>query len=170
VLVWYQSKDSTPKDASIIADVHFVVLELDRLDVIHDTSRVQQQVREQRLPFTVADSSLESVAPVISIPARSSGDLVITGSLNGLNECDELLFFVHADGTRLWTLKPKDGMLTVAPQDWFNKGDFDRGYQWPTRVARDPHSGAIVGDGIRIGTFILDGTHRNVVKWLDQTA
>ena len=44
----------------------------------------------------------------------------------------------------------------------FNRGDFDFGYQWITRVARDPKSRHIVGDGIRITPFRLDASGRKL--------
>ena len=57
--------------------------------------------------------------------------------------------------------------VEVFPQDWFNTGDYDFGYQWITRVARRS-DGSIVGDGIRLGSFELDETNRRVKKWLNQ--
>jgi hypothetical protein len=145
-------------------------LELDHLNPIDEVSRVLNQVHEQRLPLACVSASAQSVAPAMSIPARSSSGTVSSASVDALRECNELLFFVHADGTRLWELQPKIGKLEVSPQDWFNAGDFDRGYQWCTRAARDGVSGAIVGEGLRIGTFVLDGTGRKISKWLEKTA
>lgn len=55
--------------------------------------------------------------------------------------------------------------VEVIPQDWFNTGNYDFGYQWITRVARRT-DGSIVGDGIRLGQFQLDETNRQVKKWL----
>jgi len=54
--------------------------------------------------------------------------------------------------------------VEVFPQDWFNTGDYDFGYQWITRVARRT-DGTIVGDGIRLGCFELDETNRRVKEW-----
>jgi len=51
--------------------------------------------------------------------------------------------------------------ITVIPQDWFNNGKYDFGYQWITRVARK-ESGVITGEGVRLGFFELDGTGRNI--------
>ena len=56
--------------------------------------------------------------------------------------------------------------LEVIPQDWFNGGKYDYGYQWITRVDRDPATARIVGEGIRLGRFRLDGSGRQVEKWL----
>lgn len=53
----------------------------------------------------------------------------------------------------------------MIPQDWFNHGDYDFGYQWVTLVAREPGD-RIVGEEIRIGAFVLDETGRRVSEWL----
>ena len=66
---------------------------------------------------------------------------------------------------RLWIVRPRDGTIDVVPQDWFNHGDYDFGYQWVTRVAREP-GGRIVGEGIRIGPFVLNESGRRVAEWL----
>lgn len=59
-----------------------------------------------------------------------------------------------------------DRQLEVIPQDWFNGGGYDFGYQWITRVDRDPTTGRIVGEGIRLGSFRLDSSGRQIEKWL----
>src|SRR5262249_39298297 len=55
--------------------------------------------------------------------------------------------------------------VRVFPQDWFNTGDYDLGYQWITRVWRCS-DGGIMGEGIRLGRFELDRTNRYVKTWL----
>ena len=60
--------------------------------------------------------------------------------------------------------RPADGSYTLYPQDWFNAGGFDYGYEWVTRVARDPRTGKVHGDGIRIGPFVLDATLRHLER------
>src|SRR5512133_3412810 len=55
----------------------------------------------------------------------------------------------------IFVLYPHAGLLEVLPQQWFTPMKFDIGYQWITRLARDPESHRIIGDGIRIGTFEL---------------
>jgi hypothetical protein len=57
--------------------------------------------------------------------------------------------------------------VTVLPQDWFNKGSYDFGYQWIAHIARTK-AGALIGEGIRLGTFELDASGRSVKRWLSQ--
>ncbi len=51
--------------------------------------------------------------------------------------------------------RPRLGEVEFFPQRWFTAETFDIGYQWITRATRHPGTGRIIGDGIRIGPFIL---------------
>ena len=62
----------------------------------------------------------------------------------------------------------KSRQVTVLPQKWFNEGKYDFGYQWITRVQREPRTGQIVGEGIRLGNFLLDPSGTQVQEWLHQ--
>jgi len=66
---------------------------------------------------------------------------------------------------RLWILDTATGRLEIVPQDWYNTGPYDFGYQWVTRMARLPSTGDIVGEGIRLGIFRLDPTRRRIADW-----
>jgi hypothetical protein len=68
--------------------------------------------------------------------------------------------------TVLWHVEPERRTLTVHPQRWFNEGDYDFGYDWPTTIAREPDTGTVVGSGIRLGVFVLSEDLRNVTRWL----
>lgn len=50
---------------------------------------------------------------------------------------------------------PNAGLVEVLPQRWYTAKDFDIGYQWISRVTRDPETQRIVGEGVRIGGFEL---------------
>jgi len=67
--------------------------------------------------------------------------------------------------TTIVVLKPKENIVYVYPQDWFNKDkymDFD--YQWITRAARNQNNGNICVTGIRLGIYELDETNRQINK------
>ena len=64
----------------------------------------------------------------------------------------------------------KARQVAVLPQKWFNEGNYDFGYQWITRVQREPKSGQIVGEGIRLGNFKLDTSGSQIQEWLNQDA
>lgn len=66
----------------------------------------------------------------------------------------------------IYDISLSQGSVRVLPQIWFTRGIFDIGYQWITRLARDPASGRIVGDGIRVGPFELTDDGCNLSRWL----
>lgn len=66
----------------------------------------------------------------------------------------------------VFVLDPTRHQVSVYPQKWFTGAKFDTGYQWITRVCRDPRSTRIIGDGVRIGSFLLDGTNCQLDHWL----
>ena len=64
----------------------------------------------------------------------------------------------------LLVAKPNQSSYQLFPQDWFNSSDSDFGFQWVTRVARDPQTGRVRGEGFRIDPFELDDTLRKVAR------
>jgi hypothetical protein len=63
--------------------------------------------------------------------------------------------------------RPGAEEVTVLPQSWYTASKCDVGYQWITRVARDPATGRIVGGGIRIGDFELTEDGMRVERWIE---
>ncbi len=61
----------------------------------------------------------------------------------------------------VYVVYPHAGLVEVLPQRWFTATGFDIGYQWISRVTRDPETHRLVGEGVRIGGFELteDGCH-----------
>ena len=55
----------------------------------------------------------------------------------------------------IYVAYPNAGLVEVLPQRWFTAAAFDIGYQWISRVARDPVTHRLVGEGVRIGGFEL---------------
>jgi hypothetical protein len=64
-------------------------------------------------------------------------------------------------------LNAREGRLRVLPQRWFTAAQFDSGYQWITRVARDSVSGRLVGEGVRIKPFELTADGCSLERWLE---
>jgi hypothetical protein len=58
--------------------------------------------------------------------------------------------------------RPHLGEVEFFPQRWFTAEKFDLGYQWITRATRDPNTGRIIGDGIRIEPFSLSEDSMNL--------
>jgi hypothetical protein len=55
----------------------------------------------------------------------------------------------------IYVVYPNAGLVEVLPQRWYNANDFDIGYQWISRVTRDPETHRLIGEGVRIGGFEL---------------
>ncbi len=92
---------------------------------------------------------------------------------SGLQSLPELLMWVQPNDPsetplRLWSLVPGSGRVRVTRQTWFDSSSYDLGYQWPTRVWRDAHSGQVIGEGIRMGVFKLNASCDAVDEWLIQ--
>lgn len=60
------------------------------------------------------------------------------------------------------------GLVEVLPQKWFTASQYEVGQQWITRAARDPESHRIFGDGIRLGSFLLEEDGCRLERWLDK--
>jgi len=85
-----------------------------------------------------------------------------------ITELDNLYFNPNPDNfwhnTTILELQFETGWIFNYPQDWFNKGNTDFGYQWITRAIRNPKTNLIEGQGIRISDFVLDETGRQLKK------
>jgi hypothetical protein len=68
--------------------------------------------------------------------------------------------------TCISVVSPAAGTTEVLPQDWFNNGGFDYGYQWLTSAVRDPVSRRLIVRGIRLPDAILDETGRRIERAL----
>lgn len=55
----------------------------------------------------------------------------------------------------IYVVYPHAGLVEVLPQRWFTASEFDIGYQWISRVTRDPVSHRLLGEGVRLGGFEL---------------
>jgi len=65
----------------------------------------------------------------------------------------------------VYRFQPREGRVEVFPLTWWNDGSFDFGYQWITKVVRDPSTELIVGEGIRLAPFQMDASCR-FLRWI----
>ncbi|HEV2912395.1 MAG TPA: hypothetical protein VGX92_03670 [Pyrinomonadaceae bacterium] len=163
-LVWYEEKEqlgSTPATQSFI---ELLILDADKLGVIGDTQAAFEEMKARGIKVFQRNGEVSSFRIQTSMN-EGQHELKLP---DAFSELDEILVLAHstAGNLCLFIVKPKEESLEIIPQDWFNKGPYDFGYQWPTRVARDPETGQIFGEGIRLGVFVLDNSLRQVLKWL----
>lgn len=163
VLLWWETTAQTTKS------IAFCSFRFDQLAAIENPSQAAAEMRAQKN----RTSSLNGIEVVtypclfdagehnIDAPAQWSvfeETLVLADYAAGGNSFDKMC-------RAIFVFDWKNRKVTVLPQDWFNNGDYDFGYQWIARVART-ESGIIVGEGIRLGAFELDETGRQVKLWL----
>ena len=68
----------------------------------------------------------------------------------------------------IFVLYPQAGLVEVLPQKWFTAEKCDIGYQWISRVARDPITHRIIGEAVRIGTFELTDDGCDIATWIEK--
>ena len=168
LLVWYGPQRLTTDGDSVSGRVHFRMIDTDDLEVVKDVDFASRILNKHSLRLILFSASNQSQEPDLSIPIAAEGGAMSMGIRREFDTITELLFFVNyrVDHVTLWSLRPGVRMLEMWPQDWFNSGNYDYGYEWPTRAARDPVTGSIVGEGFRLPTFLLDASGRNVAAWL----
>ena len=169
LLIWHQrgGVDTGPTPP--------VVLRLFRVSELRpfegDLERLCAWMRQAETPFA------SSGAPVFEfpIPTTVAGRQLQMVFPEELRDLTELLILCHSSGVEesppphrsnlaLLVARPRDGTCQLFPQDWFNRARLDYTFQGVTRVARDPRTGRIHGEGFRIDPFVLDKTLRHV-RW-----
>ncbi|MBL7996145.1 hypothetical protein JNM05_12300 [bacterium] len=162
LLLWYSNRT----DLSIT----FKLIKLSSLEPIQEIKSKALLLRSTKSilwddnktysTYTIS-SSVEAGDHKVDFPLefRVLDELLIVTN-NGLSNNWDQMF------TAIFVVHPKIGRLIVYPQDWFNSGKYDFGYQWITRAARQPETGIIFGDGIRIAKFELDESCRNVKQFV----
>jgi hypothetical protein len=113
-------------------------------------------------------SVAESVVGAFTEPGHHSLSLP-----PAFSEVDEILVLAQFARTNAashhlaaYSLRPALGQMAVYPQDWFNQSDYDFGYQWVSKLTREPRTKRLCGKGVRIRDFVLDSTNRQVDHWL----
>jgi hypothetical protein len=98
----------------------------------------------------------------ITVPLEFAGveELIVPTSYKAMSSDDPAF--------ALFVFYPHAGLVEVLPQKWFTAAQYDLGYQWITRAARDPESHRIVGDGIRVGSFLLQEDGCRLERWLQK--
>jgi hypothetical protein len=167
ILVWYQEKRGDSYQGQIIMPI----LELEKLTPLEpDLNSVFNRMNEEKLPIVISGEA----SVLCSLGTDNVTDEVKTEFSRQLSSLEELLILCHSAGIpggnawdrgdlALMVVKPRQSSYRLYPQDWFNDGGMDLGYQWVTRVARNPETNQIHGEGIRIQPFILDGSLRNLL-------
>jgi hypothetical protein len=168
LLVWHQPYDDSGLTTLPVVLRTFVLPQLRPLK--GDLAELCREMRRSKAPFASSDPP----AWQMSLPTTVVGSRQYVSFPAPLRSFAELLILCHSSAVKtgpppdssnlaLMVVSPREGCYELFPQDWFNSAGLDYGYQWVTRVARDPRTGRIHGEGIRIDPFILDDTWRHAL-------
>lgn len=116
----------------------------------------------QAVPEFCAGTEIRAAYPPgrheLSLPSafdRVPEFLIVTDNPSLPKESGQASFCIYA-------VDPPTRSMEVYPQDWFNDGTPDYGYQWITCATRDPGTRRLLVSGFRIDNFILDETGRRI--------
>jgi hypothetical protein len=111
---------------------------------------------------------------VLNLPTTNAQEELTADFPAELKPIEELLVLCNSSGIdlpkgsgmlSLMVVHPSQASYRLYPQDWFNTGGIDYGYQWVTRVARNPRTHEIHGEGFRIDPFVLDHS----LRWIQSS-
>jgi hypothetical protein len=162
-IVWFANPSSV-NDHSLPGDVRFQLYAISQLNPLATVEKTQIEASH----FMAASLPLAE----FTLPRNLAFGKTSTSFPAPFNQCPEFFVLVSEPSwdspkLNLWSINPSSQRIAVAAQDWFTKGAYDFGYQWITRVVRDPDSRDIVGDGIRLGKFLLTPDGTSFKRWLD---
>ena len=155
-----------------LANMRFSIVEPDRFEIINATDACHElkssgrrvmfrggEVSSMTVPTSLPDGPNEVVFPpdFTTLPELL---VLVHSTANGVSD------FFQSMHLCIWSVQPSANRIDVYRQDWFNRGAYDFGYQWITRVARDPDTQRVVGEGERLRSFQLDASMQNVEQWL----
>jgi len=107
-------------------------------------------------------SGLEDGMQKIDVPEEFRGidELLLVGSRPTKTRDDA--------AANIYVLYPQAGLVEVLPQRWFTGNHYEIGRQWIARVARDPASHRLLGEGVRIGSFELASDGSQITDWIEK--
>lgn len=169
-LFWYSWDKQRKTMLTSVNSIHFIIFDAENLQPLKKVTNLCEEMDRNNQVLLYSGREVDS----FEIPKHLEPFAVHSIEVpNELKTVEEVLILAESTAVKdskvslaLYILKPKENTVTVIPQDWFNKGDFDFGYEWPTRVARDPITHKIFGEGIRIGNFVLDESGQVFEGWL----
>ena len=166
LLIWYQNTTTIGPTAP----VRLLVIQPDQLRPLGDNvDSLCEEMRDDRVRVMIGGNA----SAEMSLKTVDAADELRAEFPEQLRSIDELLILCMCSGIReeganvaLLIARPRQSTYWLYPQDWFNSGGFDYGYEWVTRVARNPRTGRVHGEGFRIAPFVLDDSLRRLrIHW-----
>jgi hypothetical protein len=146
VLLWWEEETQDLKEIS------FASFTFESLKAIKQPLEVAKQMREQK----AKTAGLDGINIVRFECFREAGVHKMDSPVGWKDFEETLVLGDHAPGSNGFNVMHRalfvfdwiNQQITVIPQDWFNNGNYDFGYQWIARIART-ESGSLIGEGIR---------------------
>jgi len=162
LLIWYQNETRIGPTAP----VRLLVIQPGQLKSLgDDVDSLCEEMRNDRVGVMIGGNA----AAEMSLQTVNAADELVAVFPEPLRSVEELPILCRSSGIReegpnsaLLVARPRQSAYRLYPQDWFNAGAFDYGYQWVTRVARNPRTGRVHGEGFRIAPFVLDDSLRQI--------
>jgi hypothetical protein len=163
MLLWNRGYDRTPSSIP----VHLI--NIDHLHRLVDLDRWLAQKPAPVDPYFRVDPEFCISTEIRRAYPPGKHELLLPPAFDCVPE-----FFIVADNP---TLRKQSGRassvciyaidaaarsIEVFPQDWFNDGTPDYGYQWITCATRDPPTRRLLVGGFRIDNFVLDASGRQI--------
>jgi hypothetical protein len=125
---------------------------------INDLGAIADAATVEREPLWTAGAAATNH---ITIPQRLPAGRASDRYVADVGSAFEVLLLAEGPAhreaaTSIYVWQPATGAIDVIPLTWFREDTNDLGYEWITRVMRDPSTGHIFGDGIRVAPFELD--------------
>lgn len=169
-LVWYEQTDK--KIATADLSIHLLIVDILKLQTINQPDEIVTMLNQNNKVGFIGEvvskltvkTTLDFGAHKLLAPVefKNLGEILILAKTNAVGQESN---YWDKMSLSLFILNFKSESLEIIPQDWFNKGSFDFGYQWPTRIKKEESTGDIYGDGIRIGAFRLSKNKKDIEHW-----
>ena len=169
LLIWYEQTDDKNTEK---LEIKILLIDINKLSDIDDPDKISEKLNQNNKvgyignlisEFSI-DKKLEFGTHEIQVPfdlKEIDEFLILAKSVSNGQESN----YWDKMSLALYVVNFKKHTVKIVPQDWFNKGNFDFMYQWPTRVKRETKTNRIFGDGFRIGAFKLTKDNRQIKKW-----
>jgi len=170
IVIWYEQTD---EKSNSDLKIKVVLMDVTKLKTISNLNAIAQSLN-QNTKIGWQGEGLISEFEFSKNQGIGTHSIEVSDPIKHINE---ILFFARANAlpsesnasrTAIYKVDFAKGFLTTVPQEWYNKGDFDFGYEWPTRVKREPVSGRVYGSGIRMRSFLLSDDLRTIDRWYSQ--
>lgn len=168
-LVWHRDLE----ESIGLQSIEIFYYETDCLQAIVNKEQAASKMKQSKRKFLFAvapkakvqfqiNPSLEAMKTEFPNDFKKFGEFIFITELQNLYNNQNPKSYWH--NTTMLCINANTNWIFNYPQDWFNKSNADFMYEWITRAIRNPETGLIYGQGIRLPDFVLDKTNRQLAS------